>query len=93
MFKIFHKLLGMMKYELHLPLVMLTNKNLQKGPACGVAPEMLKQDLMLGLESLKEGLAILDQEAEGSFEKKIVQGSQESVTQLEDWIKVVCSSI
>ena len=82
-----------MKYELHLPLVMLTNKNLQRGPACGVDPEVLKKDLILGLESLKEGLTILDQEPEGSFEKKIVYGSKESVSQLEDFVKVVCSSL
>ena len=56
-------------------------------------PDLLKQDLKQGLECLKEGLAILEQEPEGSFEKKIVEGSKESVTQLEDWVQVVCSSI
>ena len=84
---------GMMKYELHLPLVMICNRNLQRGPACGVSPESLKKDLKLGLEYLKEGLNILDLEPDGSFEKKIVEGSKESITQLEDWVQVVCSSL
>ena len=84
---------GMIKYELHLPLVMLSNRNLQRGPSCGVPPEKLKEDLQNGLLNLKEALDILSDEPEGSFEHKIVLGSKESVTQLEDWVKTVCSSI
>merc|ERR1711983_353524 len=71
---------GMIKYELHLPLVMLTNRRLQRGPTCGVNPEVLKSDLKLGLKHLKESLDILGDEPEGSFEYKIVEGSKESVT-------------
>ncbi len=84
---------GMMKYELHLPLVMLSNRNLQRGPSCGVGPDTLKGDLQTGLQHLKEALDILGDEPEGSFESKIVAGSKESVTQLEDWVKTVSSAI
>ena len=84
---------GMIKYELHLPLVMLTNRLLQRGPGCGVNPEILKKDLTSGLKHLKEALDILSDEPEGSFENKIVEGSKESITQLEQWVDTVCSSI
>ena len=50
------------------------------------------QELRLKV-NLKEGLNILDLEPDGSFEKKIVEGSKESITQLEDWVQVVCSSL
>ena len=36
---------GMMMYELHLPLVMLANRALQRGPSAGVSPEQIKADL------------------------------------------------
>lgn len=84
---------GMMMYELHLPLVMLTNRNLQRGPGCGVSPDILKSDLKDGLKYLKQSLEILGDEPEGSFESKIVQGSSESIGQLDDWVKTVCNSI
>ena len=84
---------GMIKYELHLPLVMITNRLLQKGPGCGVSPDELKSNLKQGLEHLRESLDILANEPEGSFESKIVEGSKESVTQLEQWVDTVCSSI
>ena len=53
----------------------------------------MKSDLKLGLKHLKESLDILGDEPEGSFESKIVEGSKESVTQLEDWVKTVCSAL
>ena len=68
-------------------------RNLQRGPGCGVPPETLKENLKKGFECLKEGLDILDREPEGSFEKKIVEGSKDSITQLDDWVKMVCSSL
>ena len=83
----------MMKYELHLPLVMLTNRNLQRGPSCGVNPEVLKSDLKSGLKNLKESLDILGDEPEGSFESKIVEGSKDSVTQLEQFVETVCNAL
>jgi hypothetical protein len=35
----------MMMYELHLPLVMLANRALQRGPGSGANPEQIKADL------------------------------------------------
>ena len=84
---------GMIKYELHLPLVMLTNRQLQKGPDWVVSPDELKNNLKRGLDNLKESLEILKNEPQGSFESKIVEGSKDSVTQLEQWVGTVCSSI
>ena len=85
---------GMMLYEMHLPLVMLANRALQKGPnSPGVDPKRIKQDLKSGLFSLRMGLEILGDEPEGSFERKIVDGSKESVAQLEEWVKTVSSNI
>ena len=37
--------LGMMMYELHLPLVMLANRALQRGREGGANPEKIKADL------------------------------------------------
>jgi len=84
---------AMMMYELHVPCVMLANRCLQRGPSCGVGPDKIKADLKAGLFNLRMSLEILKDEPEESFEWKIVQGSQESVKQLEDWVNTVCSSI
>ena len=35
-------------------------------------------------------IGIFRDEPEGSFEQKIVAGSQESVAQLEEWVNTVC---
>lgn len=51
---------AMMMYELHLPLVMLANRDLQRGPgALGVDPEQIKSDLKAGLFNLRMALEIL----------------------------------
>jgi hypothetical protein len=47
----------MIKYELHLPLVMLTNRQLQKVPDFGVTPDELKNNLKESLEILKNELS------------------------------------
>lgn len=39
------------------------------------------------------GLEILRDEPDGSFERKIVDGSKESVVQLEQWVETVCKSL
>ena len=72
---------------------MRTNRGLQKGTDCGVSPDELKNNLKRGLDNLKESLEILKNEPQGSFESKIVEGSKDSVTQLEQWVGTVCSSI
>ena len=38
-------------------------------------------------------LEIFKDEPIGSFEQKIVAGSQESVAQLEEWVNTVCTSL
>ncbi len=40
-------------YELHLPLVMLANRSLQRGPGGGANPDQIKADLKVGLVGLK----------------------------------------
>ena len=65
---------------------MLTNKQLQNRPDCGVSPDDLKNNLKTGLNNLKN-------EPQRSFESKIVEGSKDSVTQLEQGVGTVCSSI
>lgn len=35
----------MMMYELHVPLVMLSNRALQRGPSSGEDPNVIKQNL------------------------------------------------
>jgi len=84
---------AMMMYELHVPLVMLSNRCLQRGPTCGVSPDQIKADLKAGLFNLRMSLEILKDEPEESFEWKIVQGSKDSVKQLEEWVDTVCSNI
>ena len=46
-----------------------------------------------GLFNLRMSLEILKDEPEESFEWKIVQGSKDSVKQLEEWVDTVCSNI
>ncbi|XP_023325963.1 histone-lysine N-methyltransferase ASHR1 [Eurytemora carolleeae] len=88
-----NRMRGVMLYELHLPLVMLANRSLDKGPGSGVNPKSIKAGLKKGLESLKSGLAILKLEPEGSFEAKIVEGSKDSVAELEDWVNTVSKAL
>ena len=78
----------MLKYEFRVFC-----RNLQRGPTCGINPEVLKSDLKLGLKHLKESLDILGDEPEGSFESRIVEGSKESVTQLQQWVDTVCNAL
>merc|ERR1711973_180020 len=94
--KVFDKILpgnnrmrGVMLYELHLPLVMLANRQLQRGPGSGADPKMIKQNLKKGLDCLKKGLKILKLEPEGSFESKIVAGSKDSVKELESFYEAI----
>lgn len=84
---------GLVMYELHLPLVMLANRNLQLGPAGGAEPNQIKADLREGLNYLRMALNILSSQPEGSFEAKIVAGSVNSVQELEGWVKTVSESI
>ena len=72
---------------------MLTNRGLQKGTDCEASLNELKNNLKSGLDNLKESLEILKNEPQGSFESKIVEGSKDSVIQLEQWVGTVCSSI
>ena len=62
----------MMMYELHLPLLMLSNRALQKGPGSpGVKPGQIKSDLKAALFNLRLSLEILKDEPEDSFEPRI----------------------
>ena len=86
---------GMMMYELHLPLLILANKALQSGPNAqgGLSRGEIKRYLQRALENLKNGLDILGEEPEGSFEYQIVQGSKESLHQLEEYVKAVAKAL
>ena len=72
---------------------MLTYRGLQKGTDCEASLNELKNNLKKERDNLKESLEILKNEPQGSFESKIVEGSKDSVTQLEQWVGTVCSSI
>ena len=67
---------------------MLTNRGLQKASL-----DELKNNLKREWDKLKESLEILKNEPRGSFESKIDEGSKNSVTQLEQWVDTVCSTI
>jgi len=84
---------GVMLYELHLPLVMLANRQLQLGPGSGADPKKIKAGLKKGLQSLKQGIAILKLQPAGSFEAKIVEGSQKSLVELENWVKTISEAL
>jgi len=84
---------GVMLYEMHLPLVMLANRQLQLGPGSGADPKKIKAGLQKGLKCLKQGLAILKLQPEGSFESKIVVGSQKSLVELEHWVKTISEAL
>jgi hypothetical protein len=45
------------------------------------------------LFNLRMGLEILSDEPEDTFENKIVEGSAESVKQLEQWVQTICNAI
>jgi len=84
---------GVMLYELHLPCVMLANRQLQLGPGSGADPKQIKAGLKKGLQSLKQGLNILKLQPPGSFESKIVAGSQKSLVELETWVKTISEAL
>jgi len=84
---------GVMLYEMHLPHVMLANRQLQAGPGSGADPKSIKAGLKAGLECLTQGLDILKLQPEGSFERKIVDGSQQSLIDLRNWVKTVTQQL
>ena len=84
---------GVILYELHLPLVLLANRQLQLGPGGGGDPAQIKANLRQGLRYLKQGREILKLQPEGSFESKIVDGSEHSVGELEQWVKTICEAL
>jgi len=84
---------GVMLYELHLPYVMLANRKLQMGPGSGADPKKIKAGLKKGLDCLTKGLAILKLQPPGSFEAKIVEGSQKSLVELQNWVKTISEAL
>ena len=84
---------GVMMYELHLPLVLLANRQLQRGPGGGADPAKIKANLKQGLQFLKQGMEILKLQPEGSFESKIVAGAEHSVVELEKWVQTICEAL
>ena len=53
----------------------------------------LKLFFQAGLFNLRMGIEILKDEPEDTFESKIVEGSKESIEQLEQWVKTVCDAL
>ena len=43
----------MMMYELHVPLVMMANKAIERGPGSGVTKNEIKNDLKVSNETMK----------------------------------------
>lgn len=84
---------GVMLYEMHLPCVMIANRQLQLGPGSGADPKNIKASLKRGLQCLKQGLNILKLQPAGSFESKIVEGSQKSLVELENWVKTISEAL
>ena len=84
---------GVMLYELHLPHVMLANRQLQRGPGGGGDPAKIKAGLKSGLKCLKQGMEILKLQPENSFEAKIVAGSKDSLVELENWVKTITEAL
>ena len=72
---------------------MLINRGLQEGTNCRASLDEMKNNLKREWDNLKESLEILKNEPQGSFESKIVEGSKDSVIQLEQWVGTVCTSI
>jgi len=67
-------------YELHLPLIMLAQVNLnKKGDKAAVKKEFQK-----GLVTLKVALKVFESEPEGSWEREMVGRSQEAVSQIHE---------
>lgn len=75
---------GMVMYELHLPLIMLTQLRLQQGL---LDQTEAKKQFQLGLVNLKLSVEHLKHEPEGTFEKKVYYGAKESIKPLEDFVK------
>ena len=84
---------GVMLYELHLPLVMLANRQLQLGPGGGGDPARIVASLKKGLKCLKQGVEILKLQPDDSFEAKIVAGSKSSLVELENWVKTISQAL
>eukprot|EP00092_Neocalanus_flemingeri_P005018 GFUD01005395.1.p1 GENE.GFUD01005395.1~~GFUD01005395.1.p1 ORF type:complete len:523 (+),score=168.51 GFUD01005395.1:74-1570(+) len=67
-------------YEMHLPLIMLAQVNLNKGED----KIAVKKDFQKGLVTLKVALKVFEGEPEGSWEKEMVARSQEAVKQIQE---------
>jgi len=65
-------------YELHLPIIMLAQVNLNKGND----KTAVKKEFQKGLVTLKVALKVFDSEPEGSWEKTMVGRSQGAVQQI-----------
>lgn len=68
--------------ELHLPLLMLAQIELQQGADKG----RIKKDFQKGLITLKLALKVFDTEPEGSWEKSMVRESQTTLREVTDII-------
>ena len=84
---------GVMLYELHLPYVMIANRQLQAGPGGGADPAKICANLKKGLKYLKQGIEILKLQPENSFEAKIVAGAKDSLVELENWVKTITQAL
>ena len=63
------------------------------GPGSGADPKKIKAGLKKGLDCLTKGLAILNLQPPGSFEAKIVEGSQKSLVELQNWVKTISEAL
>ncbi len=70
-------------YELHLPIIMMTQMKFQSGL---LNRDEAKKEFKLSLKYLKDSLAILKHEPDGSFEKNVYYGAKDSVQPIQNFV-------
>ena len=73
----------MLLYELHMPMIMLTQMSFQAGI---LNRDQAKKEFQLALKYLKDSMDILRHEPEGNFEKNVYLGAKDSIQPFQNFV-------
>ena len=74
---------GMLMYELHLPIIMMTQLKLQSGV---LTKDVAKREFQLALKYLKDSMEILRHQPDGCFEKNVYYGAKDSIQPIQNFV-------
>ena len=74
---------GMLMYELHMPIIMMTQLKLQSGL---LSKDEAKREFQLALKYLKDSMDILRHQPDGCFEKNVYYGAKDSIQPIQNFV-------